>query len=471
MKPGLFSLRPAPCAPRVCPAAYIAPSESQGLLAAFVDSLTDVEWPSEPGGPRRLVKWVPSALIATGLLYLLTATLVRDRSDQSEIELVMLRTPSEIEAPMPELIPEPEPLPEAVAEPEPAVIRPVAKAPEPPPPPIAQPLPKPPPPVRARPAPRPQIAAAQMPKPEPLRPEKRLRVPLRAPAPPPAQHPLRPPVAIAAAPQALDTPEPRLTRAKQSRPFRALPAPAKPAPRLDPVARSEPVLLAQAPSPRPTRASRSLAVSSSRRKVAPKPMAFSNQRPTPPTPEASREPRRRAAPSPTRKAAPRPLLVAVAPEAIHERAPAPAPVRQRPAAPRPTRKQPAARRVLLAAPASLSSAAKPRPEPTAQRVARGAAPSTARASSTGGADEKLSGVPLGSLASCVSDREETALKQALLSSVKTQKECISTAGHYRFLQTRNLNAFLMWVDPAPTRAVADRCIELAYALDCVKKHN
>jgi hypothetical protein len=78
-------------------------------------------------------------------------------------------------------------------------------------------------------------------------------------------------------------------------------------------------------------------------------------------------------------------------------------------------------------------------------------------------------VPLGSLASCVSDKEETALKQALLSSVKAQKECINAAGHYRFLQTRNLNAFLMWVDPAPTRTVSDRCIELAHALDCVRK--
>jgi hypothetical protein len=81
----------------------------------------------------------------------------------------------------------------------------------------------------------------------------------------------------------------------------------------------------------------------------------------------------------------------------------------------------------------------------------------------------LSGVPLGSLASCVSDRNEDALKQQLVAIVGKPSECVSQAGRYRFVETRNLNSFLLWVERAPARHEADRCVELSFALECVRK--
>jgi hypothetical protein len=83
--------------------------------------------------------------------------------------------------------------------------------------------------------------------------------------------------------------------------------------------------------------------------------------------------------------------------------------------------------------------------------------------------QRLEGVTLGSLASCVSDREEDALKQRLLVAVGSTRECVSAAGRYRFVETRNLNAFLMWIERAPHRSESDRCVELSLALECLKR--
>ncbi|MBY0399929.1 hypothetical protein K2X89_06510, partial [Myxococcota bacterium] len=83
----------------------------------------------------------------------------------------------------------------------------------------------------------------------------------------------------------------------------------------------------------------------------------------------------------------------------------------------------------------------------------------------------LSGVPLGELSACVTDREEDRLKQAVVAAVKAQSECVSSKGTYRFVETKNLNAFLMWIDRAPTRRVEDRCAELRYALECLQGAN
>lgn len=80
----------------------------------------------------------------------------------------------------------------------------------------------------------------------------------------------------------------------------------------------------------------------------------------------------------------------------------------------------------------------------------------------------VDGVPLGDLNSCVTDREEDRLKQAVVAAVKMQKECVSRMGTYRFVETKNLNAFLMWIDQAGSRAVGDRCDELRYALECLE---
>jgi hypothetical protein len=83
-------------------------------------------------------------------------------------------------------------------------------------------------------------------------------------------------------------------------------------------------------------------------------------------------------------------------------------------------------------------------------------------------DPRLLGVPLGNLSACVSDREEDRLKQAVVAAVTTQKGCTSRAGTYRFVETKNLNSFLMWIDQPAGRVVGDRCAELRYALECLQ---
>jgi hypothetical protein len=103
-------------------------------------------------------------------------------------------------------------------------------------------------------------------------------------------------------------------------------------------------------------------------------------------------------------------------------------------------------------------------------MARAEAPAPAPPSSAPrGDDPRLSGVPLASLASCISDREEDALKRRVVAAVKSPAECASPDGRYRFLETKNLNAFLMWVERSSSRQKADRCVELALALDCLDR--
>ena len=116
-------------------------------------------------------------------------------------------------------------------------------------------------------------------------------------------------------------------------------------------------------------------------------------------------------------------------------------------------------------------AAAPSQRPSAQSLqlasrADRAAPSPSRAPS--GDRPGVAGVPLGDLAACVTDREEDRLKQAVVAAVKTQEECVSRKGTYRFVETKNLNSFLMWIDRAPSRPVEDRCAELHNALECLQ---
>ena len=84
-------------------------------------------------------------------------------------------------------------------------------------------------------------------------------------------------------------------------------------------------------------------------------------------------------------------------------------------------------------------------------------------------NQKLRGVPLGSLAACRTDRLEDDLKQQVLGAVGNREECTSSAGHYFFVETKNLNAFLMWIVRAQGRAEGDRCAELSFALACLRK--
>lgn len=84
-----------------------------------------------------------------------------------------------------------------------------------------------------------------------------------------------------------------------------------------------------------------------------------------------------------------------------------------------------------------------------------------------GQSENLAAVPLGSLAACATDREEDQRKMALLTAVRGRTECSSAAGRYRFVETKNLNAFLLWIERAPGRRTVDRCVELRLALECL----
>jgi hypothetical protein len=121
---------------------------------------------------------------------------------------------------------------------------------------------------------------------------------------------------------------------------------------------------------------------------------------------------------------------------------------------------------MEAAPASPPAAALEVPRAIAR--AERATPHPGAAAGSANARPGLSGVPLGELSACVTDQEEDRLKQAVVAAVKTQSECVSSKGTYRFVETKNLNAFLMWIDRAATRRVEDRCAELRYALECLQ---
>jgi hypothetical protein len=149
---------------------------------------------------------------------------------------------------------------------------------------------------------------------------------------------------------------------------------------------------------------------------------------------------------------------AAAPPPLPRAAPRPAPVRL-------ASTQPARLPQFDAAPPPARYADAPASEPLpVQRVARAEAKRSAPAAVQGRA---FQGVPLGALAACVSDREEDALKLRVMASAGVRRECASRAGRYRFVETRNLNAFLMWIERNPSRRPADRCVELRLALECL----
>jgi hypothetical protein len=77
-------------------------------------------------------------------------------------------------------------------------------------------------------------------------------------------------------------------------------------------------------------------------------------------------------------------------------------------------------------------------------------------------------VALGTLAACVSDREEDRLKLAVMAAAGNRSECTSRAGRYHLVETKNLNAFLMWIQRSKSSVPGDRCMELELALDCLR---
>lgn len=84
-------------------------------------------------------------------------------------------------------------------------------------------------------------------------------------------------------------------------------------------------------------------------------------------------------------------------------------------------------------------------------------------------------VPLDALPACSPPEREDALKKRILlaSSGRGQHECSHSSGRYRFLETRNLNAFLMWSRPnqaslSRNDSARDVCDVLESALLCLE---
>ena len=376
-------------------------------------ALASQEW-SRAGSTRRTLGTTAVALlVGAWLAAALISGALRERDTTSGLEIVMLETPP---LPEPVVIPEPEPI---------VAPEPVIEAAEP------EPIVKPEPVVAPKPVVKPERVAARPPVPPP----HSEPAPIAKPAPPPMQ------IARPA--------------------FPAAPPPPVPAPRVT------------APQPRVQVA----------RPALPKPViaidaVSAPAAPAETTPRASQQPqlalRPAAAPAPRPRPAPSFDLGAPASPGLSNESAAPvAAVRTASAAPAAAR---ATARSVARPPASLALPAlsadapirDPGAEPTPSRVAaRDPAPANGVSRSK---EPRLRGVALGSLASCVSDRDEDALKQQLVALVGEPAECLSAAGRYRFVETRNLNAFLLWVERAPARPEADRCVELTHALDCVRKH-
>ncbi len=419
---------------------YRAPNRplslSRGLIAAGGELLRE-------GRLARHLLWDCS--LATFLVVLLASLMWTSlrHPDQDGVLIVAFETPAPerivppfVPAPGPQPQPEPEPVrqpePEPIPVPEPPRERtppePLLVTIAPPPPvPAATPPPAPAPrPKRARQRSLPKLEAlgplpAAVPEPAPrrlVRAERAPRPSLRRPS------PRVDPLAAPAEPPAIEVPRWRAARERTSRPATG----AAPIPTLAPAA---PLVQPSAPSLSTVR----------------------SERPT-------------HRPEPRRGPMPKLDTALAAPAYIASSSPATRARRSLPSeAPRPMPTLSARELALPAAGRSSAPAVPASPASSTSRSTR--APAARSAKRSGRRGRRLRGVPLGSLAACVSDREEEALKQRLIAAVTTQSECTSEAGRYRFLETRNLNAFLMTVERAASRAEADRCTELAYALDCV----
>jgi hypothetical protein len=57
----------------------------------------------------------------------------------------------------------------------------------------------------------------------------------------------------------------------------------------------------------------------------------------------------------------------------------------------------------------------------------------------------------------------------VVAAVARPEQCTSDAGTWRFVETKNVNAFLLWIERSPLRRAGDRCEELTLALDCLAR--
>jgi len=451
----------------------IHPEPHRVVRVGFVEGLGVLAGDLTEGGVvatlRRAAGEASAILLSLLILFAVVVTLTRDRSDVSSIEVVLLETvvPEVQNLPdsLPEVLPEPLPVPVEIVKPEPAKqVQPkptpppqqIAERPKPPPPPVVKPKPK------RRPKPViPQIAKVEAPKPPPV--QKLDRAVRERP-----QQIARPRIAIdVARPEPKPLPvAPRMDRVARSSIEPTAPMPPMPpmrrAPRMDAPAAPAPDLPRQAPAKRAFRVASAKPTPSARALPGIAPVAPREIEPSPPpdsssartsSPRPSASARSSRGPAP-KLASARVPTVTRAPAATPKRAARLAPSTPARRAPRPT--------------AQVARAGNPVEPMVPTPVSRSGreAPDLPRGSS--GDLTGVAGVPLGDLAACLSDREEDRLKQAVVAAVTTQEECVSSKGTYRFVETKNLNAFLMWIERAPTRAVSDRCVELGYALECLQ---
>ena len=284
----------------------------------------------------------------------------------------------------------------------------ILKPPPPPPPPIEMPEPEPPPPPPVK---------VELPKPPPPPPKPKppkIEPPKVVPKPP-----APPPVPVA---------KPKPPAPKPPPVLKPMPAPAPALPRFEPMAARTPDRV--------------------ERPVLP-PRATSNVRV--PTPQIDRTNVRAELAMP----APAPEHRTSAPRAARSAPPPPPPAAlDRVAVPRPdVAPAPAAPMPRAGAPAKPARTARPEP--------------VALASASAEPRNHLRGVALSALLPCVSDARETELKQRTVAAARNRALCESPAGRFHFVETKNVNAFLMRIEQAGNRQSGDRCEELKLALDCL----
>ena len=440
----------------------ICPEAHRAARSSFREGLADVQNEFADGGSlamaRRILGQSPAILLGLLIASTFLVTMMRDYSDRSAIDVVLLESLSAEPEALPEPMPEPEPLEVAKVEPPPP---PVEKVAPPPPQPVETLVQKPPPPPKARPVPpkppaMPQVAKLERPKPPPARADRSRR-------PPPTEKAKQRVRMDSVAPRPVprSAPEPARTQrvavAKQNKSLTPPRLSAPAAPKVDLPKQN-------------TRPDRFRVAAPTKSNAPRRPIAVAGLAPAAPTERAAAPtPRARAARAPAERATPRVVPgLASAPKAssiVNASLPTRSSRRDdRPPPPSSRRSSARPAAQMAKAPSSLAAPS----ATTAARVARAAVPSTGSPKGSSSARPGLAGVPLGDLAVCVSDREEDRLKQAVVAAVTTQKECVSHAGTYRFVETKNLNSFLMWIDRSAGRAVGDRCDELRHALACLQ---
>ncbi|MBJ6800612.1 hypothetical protein [Geomonas propionica] len=129
------------------------------------------------------------------------------------------------------------------------------------------------------------------------------------------------------------------------------------------------------------------------------------------------------------------------------------------------------------APAPRVAAVRSAPEVTIEEP-KGAQPLTARqrskspaGSGAGGSEVALArGISLMSLKICDSALQQEEAIKAVLSVVGARASCTSDKGEFQFKGTKRVSSFNLMIYPSRGREPSQRCEELDYAYDCLKKN-